>query len=70
MAVNIPTPNREGAVFIISVIHSHTDEILKHSIFSGVNFIPGHCKICAHHEASTFMSPSVVNNIRLTLYYK
>ena len=67
MAVNIPTPRSERPVLIISVIHSHTDQILMESIFSGVNFIPTHYKICAHHEASTFLSLPVVDNIRFNI---
>ena len=70
MAVNIPTPNSERAVFImliISLIHSHTDKILMESIFSGVNFLPTHYKICAHHEASQFLSLPVVDNIRFNI---
>ena len=32
-----------------------------------VNFITTHCKICAHHEASTFMSLPVVDNITFNI---
>ena len=67
MAVNIPTANSERAVFIVSVIHSHTERILVESILSGVNLIPTHYKICAHHEASTFLSLPVVDNIRFNI---
>ena len=65
MAVNIQTPNREKAVFIIGVIHS--PEILMQSIFTWVNFITTYCKIGAQHKASTFMSLPVVDNVRFNI---
>ena len=37
------------------------------SVFSGVNLIRTHYKICAHHEASTFLSLPVVDNIRFNI---